>query len=301
MPVFNGESFIVEALNSYYLQADTSIQLIVVDDGSTDRTYQLINSNFQVYIDMGSLILIKQNNSGVSSARNKALDYATGDYLTFLDSDDVLLDGYVSNVLEVINSAKPDIVEFGFKTFELLEDLSSQNDNFVYHKFGLIDFAEVKDTVYQKSIWYPCIRVFRRSLFNKHRFPEGVRFCEDMMVLTEIYEDVKIVFHIKKSLYGYRMNQSGATFNIRPDYMVNLLKFYEGLPKKNKTYLDYLKINLAYLMYRCYDGKSLPVNIKYDFFVLFLRYFLNSKISLRKKLILGFPNMYRVLKGLLKK
>lgn len=297
VPVFNGESYIVEALNSYFSQVDFSTQIIVVDDGSTDDTYVLIKSNFQEYIDMGLLILIEQNNSGVSSARNKALNYATGDYLTFLDGDDILLEGYVNNILSAINTYKPDVVEFGFKTFEQQQELAGQKDSFVYQKFGLIDFNEVREIIYEKSIWYPCIRAFRRSLFKDRCFPEGVRFCEDMMILTKIYQDVKTVFHIKKSLYGYRMNQGSATFNIKPDYVINLLKFYESLPKKNIVYLDYLKINLAYLMYRCYDGRSLPISVKFDFFKLFLRYLLDRKVSLRKKLILGFPNTYRAIKG----
>ena len=297
VPVFNGECYIVEALSSYFLQADSSIQIIVVDDGSTDDTYFLVKTNFQKFIEAGILILIKQKNAGVSSARNTALDCATGDYLTFLDSDDILLDGYVGNILGVINSYKPDVVEFGFKTFDHQKELNNQEDNFVYHKFGLIDFNEVKDVVYEKSIWYPCIRAFRRSLFEKRRFPEGVRFCEDMMILTEIYQDVRTVFHIQKSLYGYRMNSGGATFNIKPDYVANLFKFYESLPKTNTPHLDYLKINLAYLMYRCYAGKSLPIRVKLEFLKLFLRYLLDRKVSLRKKLILGFPDTYRIIRG----
>lgn len=300
VPVFNGECYIVEALSSYFLQADSSIQIIVVDDGSTDNTYFLIKSKFQEFIEAGTLILAKQKNSGVSSARNRALDYATGDYLTFLDSDDILLDGYVSNILGAINSYEPDVIEFGFKTFDRQEELTSQEDSFVYQKFGLIDFSDVKEIVYEKSIWYPCIRAFRRSLFEKRRFPEGVRFCEDMMILTEIYQDVRTVFHIQKSLYGYRMNSGGATFNIKPDYVANLLKFYESLPKTNIPHLDYLKINLAYLMYRCNDGKSLPIRVKLEFLKLFLRYLLDRKVSFRKKLILGFPDTYRLIKGQLR-
>lgn len=301
IPVFNGEKYIVEALDSYFLQADGSIQVIVVDDGSTDDTSYLISSKFQTYIDSGSLVLVRKMNEGVSSARNYALRFASGEYFTFFDGDDILLEGYVKNVLNAINNNKPDVVEFGFKTFVNNKNVEFEADQYVHKHFGLIDFGDVKDEVFEASIWYPCIRVFKRSLFKNRYFPEGVRFCEDMMLLTKIYQDVKSIFHIEKSLYGYRINEGGATLNIRPDYMENLIKFYNSLPKDKARHLDYLKINLSYLMYRCNFGSALPMNIRCDFVMLFVKYVFDTRISLRKKIILGFPNTHRKLKRILKK
>lgn len=301
VPVFNGEKYIVEALDSYFQQADSAIQVVVVDDGSTDGTNYLISSKYQAYIDSGSLILVRQENGGVSNARNNALRYALGEYITFFDGDDILLEGYVCNVLNAIDNNRPDVVEFGFKTFVNSKCLELEVDQYVHQRFGLNDFDNVKEEVFAKSIWYPCIRAFKRSLFEGRYFPEGIRFCEDMMLLTKVYQDVKTVFQIEKSLYGYRINVEGATFNIRPDYLANLIKFYNSLPTDKARYLDYLKINLSYVMYRCYDGSELPVNIRHDFFMLFIQYVFDKKLSFRKKIILGFPNTHRRLKGVLKK
>lgn len=245
--------------------------------------------------------LLRQENGGVSSARNLALDHATGEYITFFDSDDVLLNGYIENVLSVVHDHNPDVIEFGFKTFYHDKPVDGSPAKFVYQKFGMNEVSNVRESIYSRSVWYPWLRIIKRDFFGSDKFPEGVKFCEDLMLFTRIYQKVQSIYHIDKALYGYRLNQSGATFNIKPDYFYNLLSFYQSLDNVDERYMDYLKINIAYLLYRCQNGTKVPNEIRSEFFRLFFRYIFDRNVSHRKKVILGFPNTHRIIKRWFKK
>ncbi len=117
MPVYNVEDYIKQALDSYFSQESPKVELIVVDDGSPDSSYDIIVENYQDKITSGALTLLRQENGGVSRARNLALEIASGEYVTFFDSDDMLLDGYVESVLSAIQTHSPDVIEFGFNFF----------------------------------------------------------------------------------------------------------------------------------------------------------------------------------------
>lgn len=300
MPVYNVEDYIKQALDSYFSQENPKVELIVVDDGSPDSSYDIIVESYQDKITSGALTLLRQENGGVSRARNLALENANGKYVTFFDSDDMLLDGYVESVLSAIQTHSPDVIEFGFKTFSQDKSVEQSPEVFVYQKFGLNDASSVRDIIYSRSIWYPWLRVIKREYFLNKRFPEGVRFCEDLMLFTNIYQSVQTIYHIDKALYGYRLNQNGATLNIKPDYFDNLLLFYQSLPKLDEKYMDYLRIHCSYLLYRCYNGLNIPFMIRFEYFKLFVKYIFDGNISFRKKLILGFPGTHRKLKGWLK-
>ncbi len=235
------------------------------------------------------------------SARNAALSISKGDYITFLDSDDILQEHYITSIIQAITQHNPDVVEFGFTMFSNKSEINELKSRFVYDKFGLLKFKDVEDDVYLRSIWYPCIRAFKSSLFKNKEFPIGVNFCEDMMLLTKIYSEVKVVYHLEKSLYAYRINEDGATLNIKPDYFDNILNFLLSLPNKKTRTSDYLKIHLSYLLYRCYYGKPLPMSVRFMFAKLFVKYLFDLKLNNRKKLILGFPNTTRMLKKVVNK
>ncbi len=301
MPVYNVEDYIKQALDSYFSQENPKVELIVVDDGSPDSSYDIIVENYQDKITSGAFTLLRQENGGVSRARNLALENASGKYITFFDSDDMLLDSYVESVLSAIQTHSPDVIEFGFKTFSQGKSIEQSPEVFVYQKFGLNDASCVRETIYSRSVWYPWLRVIKRELFFNKRFPDGVKFCEDLMLFTNIYQDVRSIYHIDKALYGYRLNQNGATLNIKPDYFDNLISFYASLNNVDERYMDYLKINLAYLFYRCHTGNKVPNKIRLEFFKLFVRYMFDSNVSYRKKIILVFPNTHRTLKRWLKK
>lgn len=107
MPVFNGEIYIKKAIESVLKQSLTDFELIVVNDGSTDKTKDIIES-----FDDSRIKLISQSNKGPGAARNAALKIAKGDYIMFLDSDDWFCDGAWR-----LHATKPRITKQTFQFF----------------------------------------------------------------------------------------------------------------------------------------------------------------------------------------
>ncbi|MEH6396898.1 glycosyltransferase family 2 protein [Pseudoalteromonas sp.] len=296
VPVYNAEKYIVESLSSCLVQMNEAIELIVVNDGSKDNSLTLIKTAFAKEIKSGIMKIIDQNNQGVSIARNNGIKLAKGEYIAFFDADDILLEQYISQITYVIDKHAPDIIEYGFCKFKEVRDISAEQGIFVNHEFGLQKTSDVLENVYARSVWYPWLRVFARRFVAQDMFPAGVRFCEDLMAISQLYNNTQNIYIIDKVLYGYRENIDGATFNVKADYFDNLVVFYNSLPTINAKYLDYLKVNLSYILYRCSTGHKINTAIRKEFFGLFFKYLFDKKISYRKKVILLSPKLYESLK-----
>ena len=298
LPVYNAEKYISEAIYSFYNQLMPGVELIIVNDGSTDTSLKIINEVLAFLNHPVCIKLYSQENKGVSVARNNAINYSKGSYIAFLDADDFITENYLYEVLNVIDNVSPDIIEFGFFSFKNSKEKKDRTPIFVHDKFGLSNTSEVIDDVFARSVWYPTIRVTKSFLVKSEPFPEGVRFCEDLMVQSKIYEKAKDTYLIDKALYAYRINPEGATLNIKPDYFENIVDYYKNLPKANFKHLDYMKINLAYVLYKCSDGKRFNLKMRLEFLLLFTKYFFDKKIINRKKVILLSPKFYELLRFL---
>lgn len=296
IPFYNSKEYILDAINSILNQATSDIEILLIDDGSTDESHFIIESNFNNEINNKEIILIKQNNSGVSAARNKGISLSTGKYVTFFDSDDIALPGYIEYIINSIDKFNTDIIEFGFKQFNNSSTIEEEKEQYSHYNFGKLSAKNHLNEIYSKSIWYPCIRVFKSEIIKRNTFPIGVRFCEDMMLLSKIYTQIETIYHIEKTLYGYRTNQNGATLNIKKDYLENIYLFFKEHEKSNDKHIEYLRINIHYIIYRCstelYEKYYNKKTIRDDSLSLFYKYYLDSSIPLRIKLILLSPYFY---------
>ncbi|EGR4280468.1 glycosyltransferase family 2 protein [Vibrio cholerae] len=300
VPMYNSEDYIVSCIMSYIRQSSTDVELIIIDDGSTDEGYSLVLSVFEKEINSGLIIIHKQENLGVSIARNNGINISRGKFITFLDSDDILLDGYINNIINAIDKYEPDIIEFGFKQFEDENFLFGLDSVFVHGNFGVNSLRSIQNDIYCRSMWYPWCRVFKSELLKETNefFPPGVKFCEDMMAISRLYMNDKVIYSINKALYGYRINQQGATINIKESYYCDLLKYYYEINKIDGKVKDYILINLSYLLYRCSLGRSLPIDVNLNFKFLFIKYLFVGNITYRKKIILLSPVLYDFLRAI---
>jgi len=251
MPVYNGGDFVSDALRSILQQACAQMEIIVIDDGSTDGSADLIRGLFKAYLVSGQLRLLVQENRGVSAARNAGLDVARGSYIGFVDADDVVLPGYVEQALRGMQTGA-DIIEFGFCMFSgKAQTARFSATAHANRRFGLHRTAHVIDGVYAMARWYPCTRIFRAGLFDGIRFPSKIRFCEDLMTVPALYERSSTVLSLREALYGYRRNPAGATLNVRADYIGNLCRYYESIPRSGLRRHDYLRMAVAYSIQSC--------------------------------------------------
>jgi glycosyltransferase involved in cell wall biosynthesis len=303
VPVYNGEKFIEICLNSLVHQVNDNVEIIVINDGSTDDTDHIITSKFKAFIDSGNFQYMPTQNGGVSVARNMGLGMASGEYVAFVDADDVVSTNYVKTVLKATTEA-PSIIEFGYRTInqqgEVLKDRC-----FVHTKFGKHNADTVLNNVFAACLWYPFVRVFRRELFNKIQFPSGVNFCEDVMTLSVIYKSASEILTLPVVLYDYRINPYGATLNVKPDYAENLIAFYRCIAPDKTFANNALKLGLAYAIRSCIVKTSdplgrMPPDIEADVRALVLSPRLLFRVRRRFAIYAIFGPALYFIRGLLK-
>lgn len=214
MPVYNCEKYLKESLDSILNQTYKNIELICVDDGSTDHSLDILNfyskkdSRLKVYT---------QTNQGPSAARNKALDKAQGEYVSFVDSDDFLeLNAYEILVECALQEQSWDLIIFGGNIVgvknEYFEDkLTTVFKQYMYCAQGEVVFRE---KAARPFLW---LHFIKRELFEKPtriRFDEDINLGEDQIFQFEYIPRAKNVMVIDQKLYNYRMDHNASLMQL---------------------------------------------------------------------------------------
>lgn len=242
IPAYNIESYIGECLDSIVGQTYRKLEIIVVDDGSTDNTSSIVDS----YATKDDRIkVIHKINGGLSSARNAGLDVATGDYISFIDGDDFVdIDLYESIVKVIDRNPLVEIVQFGYNVFDKVSSNAKLHDGSLRElNYDLLDGTTAlnryvfADTV-SGTAWS---KVFKKTLIDDIRFFEG-KFYEDGPFVLELMFICKIYIRLNLSFYYYRRNREGA---ITESFSYKLFDEYDILDfLKTKYKEDNNKIKL---------------------------------------------------------
>ena len=212
IPIYNVENYLLECLNSIAFQIDNEVELILINDGSTDSSYQ-IASKFSIENPEINIKLVNKSNGGLSDARNVGINESQGEYLGFLDSDDILTKDYYRIVKDELVK---DIDLLEFDTFRFIDSLNLNESDVLgitLYKDN-INYFKSMSGVFKNSTWFVCTRIFRKSLFDNIQFPKGRHF-EDVAITPILYLKSKNIISIKKGLLGYRINPNGITNNLK--------------------------------------------------------------------------------------
>ncbi|MDY6456247.1 glycosyltransferase family 2 protein [Acinetobacter faecalis] len=255
IPVYNASEFIIDALIHIYNQNVEDVEVVIVNDGSKDNSLELIK-NFILDHDIHNIKLISQENAGLSAARNIGISSSSGDYIVFLDADDLLEVGYFENIKNIVNKFKPDIIQFNFSLFRD-SHFEKVNSGLCFKYEGMVDISNnVLNDVFNYNSWYVWSRVYKRELFNNIEFPVGYNF-EDALVVPDIFLNAKNIYFLNKSMYLYRYNPNSITRN------------------KSKLVLKKNVDSLDFLLSKCIESKfinSLYVILFVHFFRVYLEY-----------------------------
>lgn len=230
IPVYNVEKHIVNSVCSVVSQTYRDIEIILVDDGSTDNS----SVKCDEYACKDNRIkVVNKFNGGLSSARNAGIDIASGDYILFLDGDDYYALDAVEYAVKIEEKTKADIVQFGY--IETSDDFGKK---FVDRKN---DIKIEKDTKKFFEKLYEiggeaasaCTKLYKKEMFDNLRFKEGI-LHEDEELITRQLEKVKMIAYIPEKLYYYVMRQGSI---IRSDFNLKRLDFFEV----NKKRIEKLK------------------------------------------------------------
>lgn len=198
MPAYNAERYLAEAVGSVRSQSHTAWELIIVDDGSADKTAAIAR---RLAAADGRIRFVSQKNAGPSAARNRALDMARGSWITFLDADDMLLPGSLLMLLEMALQAQADIA---------IASLTHTPGNALAES-GRVEVLEPEEaallTLYQRrGMNSSCsAKLFAAHLWQKRRFREGIHF-EDLDIICPLLMDARRVVLSAAPAYYYREN-----------------------------------------------------------------------------------------------
>ncbi len=171
IPVYNAEKTLRRCVDSLLSQKREDVEIILINDGSTDNGREICEQYEKEY---QQVIFVDKENGGVSTARNAGLDVASGEYITFVDSDDWVTDDYFLSIDDVLSEYNYDFIRFSFCT--------ARNINAgISAKSRETAISKIIEDICNKSINGPVAKIYKREIVSgcNVRFPEGASIAED--------------------------------------------------------------------------------------------------------------------------
>lgn len=217
VPVYNVEKYLERCIKSILGQTYSNLELILVDDGSTDHSPEICDA-YQKADDR--VRVLHKENTGAGDSRNQGIDLAQGEYITFIDSDDYISEKFLEILHETMQKEQCQIVQCGY--------LFGKEENYPFpleeKKVQVFDRREAFMTRDTKIIM--CAKLFRRELFDEIRYPKVSVHDDEFITYRLIYQADKIAL-IDLPLYYY-YDSSGSIMRARRDYYPeNFVKAYE--------------------------------------------------------------------------
>lgn len=307
VPCYNGFDkleLLLDRFNALKVHPNMKFEVVIIDDGSdSDCKYKLAENTF----------LHKKTNGGVSSARNVGLSKATGDYIIFIDCDDIIVNETLDILYDNINTNQSDMFLFSHHYI---------NNQYVTKKINK-KRTESPSTVVlgalldKKILFHNCAMVYKKEflLKNELKYREDIKYSEDVLFIITALNKADLVTVSEKVFYHYIDNESGAINQSFDHKMLNQLHSFNFI--KNVKLTHKLNKKLNYFIYTCvshslvrafkakeYDDEAIKAFIKYSretsfpytfgtdkyyLFCLFMRFYLKLpiKLLLRVKRVLA--------------
>lgn len=257
VPVYNVENYLRECLTSLCEQTLDDFEVLVVNDGSTDRSQEIIDEFVTAYPNL--FTSLQKQNGGLGDARNYALPYVKGEYVTFLDSDDYVKKEAYQELYDLASEKQYDILMYDFEWFwedgkrEHRSSLMGGIPEFNAHTFILANPAA-------------CNKLFRSSLFSDHniRFPVGLWY-EDLACIPSLVQYGPNVGYLPKPYYQYRQRNASimnSAYSSRLLEIIEAMHHLQGL-FHDQTFHDELEFLHLYQLNYYASFRFLPYH-KYD-------------------------------------
>lgn len=240
MPVYNSERYLEETLESILQQSYKKFELLLIDDGSSDRSGEICDN----YAEKDERIrVVHKENEGICATRNRGLDLAQGDYIAFCDNDDIFLERLLEDNINFAARYDADVVRFGRRMTVLrgnkIISISEMKD-FETCYIDKVDFAAKFNLINRsgEGVW---AGLYKRSFVekNKIRFKETMRYgYEDLDFVTRLYMCNPNIVLNNKVYYNwilrYQHSTSGKTDINNIDALIECLELKEKLIKKHQ-------------------------------------------------------------------
>lgn len=250
IPIYNVEKYLNECIESVVNQTYRNLEIILVDDGSPDKS----DSICEKYKSQDSRIkVLHKQNGGLSDARNHGMNIASGKFITFIDSDDFVDEQYIEELYIALKNENADMSICNYIRFSTKEEIIKNVNNSVLNVFDSREcFLKYFDKNYQSSIVVAWGKLYKKEYWNDIKFPVGKLHEDEFTTYKLIYKSKKIVY-INKKLYFYRNNSASITgelFNIKHldaiEAFENYITFFNN--KKDKELEDNISLYYYYFL-----------------------------------------------------
>ncbi|CAM2076857.1 MAG: Glycosyltransferase 2-like domain-containing protein [uncultured Clostridium sp.] len=228
VPVYNGEKYLRECIDSICNQSYKDLQIIIINDGSKDNTSRIAK---QIVCKDNRIIYTEHENRGASYSRNKGLDLATGEYIVFVDCDDTVEKEYIELLLKQITKNNLDIVSCGYTDISIYGTIKL---NDFYIGSSILNKDDFINNIFNGvggTLWG---KIFKTEIINKNkvRLNNNIFMCEDMIFVLNYAMQSKKFGAIEENLYNYnRKNENSVSSKINFKYFNNLVEVMKEIEK----------------------------------------------------------------------
>lgn len=258
MPIYNAEYYLKDSLDSLINQKYKNLEIICVDDGSTDNSLRILK-NYKENDDR--IKILKQKNQFAGVARNNGLNHANGKYIMFLDSDDIFEKNMVYNLVKKAEKYNTDIIFFGF--YKFTETIKKRSViGIPYNNKNVISPLDIKSVIFQKAQGVPWNKFYNRDfILNSEVKFQNLKSNNDIFFskITAILSD-RILFE-KKRYVNYRVNNNNSTqgqYDVKSgNYAKAITSMYKELQNRGiyktfrKSFEKYVLDSFIEIIYKC--------------------------------------------------
>lgn len=241
VPVYNAAELISQTIESILNQTYEHIELILINDGSTDESEVII----QKWLGKDTrVVYLKQENKGPSAARNTGLEVSSGDYLLFVDADDTLNQNVIDKMVTEISKA--DLLLFGYDNYFGAEsDKNYTVMPMIEGNYTIESFVPYFGELFKKNlIHYIWNKLYKREVIKEVRFDESVKVGEDLLFNLEVFKKIQQMAVTKKVLYTHNwFNKASITKKYHKELFNYRKKQYNAV----RNFLN---------DYGCYNGEN---------------------------------------------
>lgn len=262
VPVYNAQPYLHQCIDSLLSQTFADIEVILVDDGSTDNSFAICQ---EYAAQHSSVHAMTQKNGGVSAARNAGIEKSNGKWLCFVDADDWIAPNYAELVRQ--HGADNDLVYFSYAEVLPNKTLPHTGDAKSCVLYGTAITELQKATLnhdhkgggFDPHITHttgPCLKAYRHEIIRQYalRFPQGIISGEDTYFNFRFLLYAKKVELVPEIVYFYRKNAASVTQRWNPalkDNYARILKLYQELFAESKAWLTFREVWLLYCVSCC--------------------------------------------------
>ena len=235
VPVYNCEQYIKHCIKSILMQTYKKIEVLVINDGSTDRTESIIEE-----FNDDRIIYLKKQNTGVSDTRNLGIEAAKGKYILFVDSDDYLIENMVEKMYKAICNNDLDVVRANYyikKNNRLIDGVEYEFSNKVLHKENIKNEI-IPNILNHKIKGYVWLLLIKKEKINEV-FSTSLNILEDMKFYIDLFFNIDKAMFLSEKLYIYNCDNGFSATKDHKYYERNMKNMINATYEIMKTLKDY--------------------------------------------------------------